>query len=124
MEILEAPLLGIRHDLLAAIKWEQRPGTKGKTGAVQGIQFPYRFVLKWAFDITWTCTSAGVLVAARYKPHSTEDLFSNAEVWCKYDSEMHRDFGRCLAYFVDKKMLPLYCFNPHESNKLYVRTGP
>lgn len=107
----------IRHDLFAELKYETR---KGKKGTVQGIQFPRRFVLKWNFDVTWKYTSAGVLVAARYKPHSTEKLFANAEVWGKHGSEAHRDFGRCLALFVDKKLLPLYCFNPHQSNLLYV----
>jgi|ERR1035437_4616134 hypothetical protein len=114
---------GVRHDLFSAIKWEQRHGKKDKKSTVQGIQFPRRFVPKWNFDITWKHTSAGVLMAARYTPLSTEDLFNDAEVWGKYDSEAHRDFGRCLAFFVDKTMLPLACFNPHESNKLYLRTN-
>lgn len=107
----------IRHDLFAELKYETR---KGKKDTVQGIQFPRRFVLKWSFDITWQYTSSGVLAAARYKPQSTEKLFANAEVWGKYGSEAHRDFGRCLALFVGREFLPLYCFNPHQNNLLYV----
>jgi len=107
----------IRHDLFAAIKYEKR---QGKKGTVQGIQFPRRLVPEWKFDIAWKHTSAGILVVQRYKPHSTESLFNNAEIWADYDAEMHRDFGRCVAYFVDKKMLPLSCFNPHQKNKEYL----
>lgn len=118
MNIIYAPDEGIRTDRYLAIKYETRPG---KNGPVQGIQFPRRFVLRWMFEVTWEQVSAGVIAASPYRFHSTEQLFDDAELWAKYDADMHRVFGRCLAFFTNdtSRMLPLICVNPHQSNKLY-----
>jgi hypothetical protein len=120
MTTFETPNKGIRHDLFAAIEYEKRPGKHG--GTVVGLQLPRRFVLKWAFEITWKYTSAGILLVNRHKLHSTEDLFCNAKVWSQYSVHDHRDFGRCEAYFANQpiKMLPLHCVNQHQTNKLYI----
>ncbi len=120
MEIIPPPIIGIREDLFAAITYKR---LSGKTGPVYGIQCPRHFVLKWNFDVTWKYVTAGIHLVNRYKPHTTEDLFNNAEVWDSYGIEAHRDFGRSLAHFVNGKMLPLSCFNPHESNKEYLISG-
>jgi hypothetical protein len=120
MESETSPIKGIRQDLFEAIKYKR---VSGKTGPVYGIQFPRRFVLKWNFDVTWKYVTAGIHVVNRYKPHTTEGLFNNVEVWDSCGIEAHRDFGRCLAHFVNGKMLPLSCFNPHESNKEYLISG-
>lgn len=109
----------IRHDRFAAIKYQTRKSTTG--AAVQGIQFPRRFVLKWVFGVTWRKTSVGILTASRCRFYSTENLFADAELWAKYDDETHRNMGRCLSYFVNNnKMLPLSCVNPSQNNKLYM----
>lgn len=121
MEILEAPTLGIRHDLFRAIKYETR---KGKKGTVQGVQCLRRFVLKWICELTWNQTSVGVITANRGDFHSTEALFNDAEKWASLDVGIHRDAGRCLAYFAHHKLLPLHCVNPHANNKLYRVTAP
>lgn len=118
MNTIFAPADGIRTDLFRAINYETRPG---KNGPVQGIQFPRRFVLRWMFEVTWKHISAGLVAANPYRLHSTEELFDDAELWAKYDADMHRVFGRCLAYFTndDNRMLPLSCVNPHQNNRLY-----
>lgn len=120
MNIIYAPDEGIRTDLFEAIKYKTLTGEKGP---VQGIQFPRRFVLRWMFEVTWKQTSAGVVAANPYRFYSTEELFDDAEVWAKYDSDMHRVFGRCLTYFTsnDNRMLPLSCVNPHQNNRLYCK---
>ena len=110
----------IRHDLFAELKYQTRKDARG--AAVQGIQFPRRFVLKWVFGLTWRKTSVGILTASRCRFYSTENLFADAELWAKYDDETHRNMGRCLSYFVNNnnKMLPLSCVNPSQNNKLYM----
>lgn len=116
MQIIYTPDEGIRTDLFHAIKFETR---RGKSVAVEGIQFPQRFVLQWMFDVTWKQVSAGVITATPYRLYSTEDLFDDSALWDRYDADMHRVFGRCLAYFSNNKMLPLACVNPDRNNKLY-----
>lgn len=120
MKTIFSPDEGIRTDLFDAIKYENRPGTNGN---VQGIQFPRRFVLRWMFEVTWGQVSAGVIAASPYRFYYTEQLFANVDLWAKYDADMHRVFGRCLAYFTNDnhKMLPLNCLNPHRSNRLYYK---
>lgn len=108
---------GIRHDLFAAIKYEKRPG---KRGDVIGLQLDAQFVFKWLVVESWARFSASVVTASRCKFHSSEDLFNDAQRWGELEKPFHIAIGRCLAYFTRKPvLLPLFCVNPHQSNKLY-----
>ena len=113
---------GIRADRFDVIKYEKRPGKKG---AVIGMQFGAHFVFKWIFEDAWKNISTGIATADRYKFHTVESLFNNPEVWDGYATKgIHIAIGRCLKYFVENKMLPLFCVNPHaSSNKLYMVIG-
>ncbi|SFC17613.1 hypothetical protein SAMN05216344_110125 [Polaromonas sp. OV174] len=108
----------IRVDSFEAIKYEKRPGKKG---AVIGMQLGAHFVFRWIFEDAWKHISAGIATADRCKFHAAESLFNNPEVWDGYEAKgIHIAIGRCLAYFVRKEMLPLFCVNPYASNKLYM----
>lgn len=115
---------GIRHDLFAAIKFEKRPG---KNGGAIGLQLSPHFVFKWLVQEAWEHFATNIPNANRDKFLTSEDLFNDPTVWDGYDDEtkkgIHIAIGRCLAYFVREKMLPLFCVKPHQSNKLYVVTG-
>lgn len=111
---------GVRDDLFEGIEYQARPGKGGKV--ILGIQHPHRFVMRWKFVETWNCVRRSIATADRDRFHSTEDLFNDSERWSKYDIDIRRDFGRCLAYFVKGGMLPLFCVNPEANNKLYAFT--
>jgi hypothetical protein len=106
----------IRHDLFAAIKFVKRPGKKGP---VIGLQLGRQFVFSWLVKEAWENFAASIPMASTCKFYSSEDLFNDAERWAALAKTLHFAIGRCLAYFVNNKMLPLECVNPHESNKLY-----
>jgi len=111
----------IRHDRFRAIQYEKR----GKKGATLGVELDGHFVFKWIFEDAWKYISAGVVTANRCKFHTSKDLFNNPEVWDGYGEKkkgIHIAIGRCLAYFVRQKFLPLSCVNPYASNKLYMVT--
>ena len=110
---------GIRVDLFDVIQYEKHPGKKG---AMIGMQLGAHFVFKWMFEDAWKNISAGIAKADRYKFHTVESLFNNPEVWGGYEAKgIHIAIGRCLKYFVENKMLPLFCVNPHAtSSKLYM----
>jgi hypothetical protein len=107
----------IRDDLFNAIEYEVR--SCGKRHTVTGKTLGGQFVFAWTFRDAWNFISAGIATADRYKFHSAKALFNNADVWTEHDKSIQIAIGRCLAYFVEKKMLPLSCVNPHQSNKLY-----
>lgn len=106
----------IRHDLFAAIKYEN---PQGKKGGVIGMQLGPHFVFRWIFQEAWKHISAGVLTVNKGDFHSSEALFNDAETWAGHDKATRIAIGRCLAYFVSDKMLPLACVKPYASNKLY-----
>jgi hypothetical protein len=107
-----------RNDLFAAIDYEVRPS--GKRHTVKGKQLGPHFVFAWIFKDAWDNISAGIASADKYKFHSSEALFNNPAVWKEYAKPIHIAIGRCLAYFVANKMLPLACVNPGaDNNKLY-----
>lgn len=106
----------IRHDLFAAIKYENPQGRKG---GVIGMQLGPHFVFRWIFLEAWKHISAGVLTVNKGDFHSSEALFNDAEAWAGHDIGTRIAIGRCLVYFVTHKMLPLQCVKPGGSNKLY-----
>lgn len=110
----------IRHDLFGGIKYETR---KGKKSAVIGLQLGPHFVFKWVVQESWKHFAASIPTASTCKFYSSEDLFNDAERWEALEKPFHIAIGRCLAYFVDKKMLPLSCGNPYARNKLYLVTS-
>lgn len=87
------------------------------------MQLGRHFVLKSLVVEAWKYIGAGIVTADRDTLHSTESLFSNPAVWDGYDEEkkkgIHIALGRCLAYFVQHKMLPLERVNPDQTNALY-----
>lgn len=87
------------------------------------MQLGPHFVFRWIFQEAWKHVSASIVTAKSWKFHSSEDLFNDAERWAALKKPIHIAIGRCLAYFVNKEMLPLHCVNPHASNKLYVLKG-
>lgn len=107
---------GIRHDQFAAIRYQTRPGRKG---AVIGLQLGPHFVFRWIFQEAWKHISAGVLSVNKGTFHSSEALFADAKAWAEHDKVTHIAIGRCLAYFVAHKMLPLQCVTRRPGNKLY-----
>ena len=110
---------GIRADRFEVIKFEKR---LVKKSAMIGMQLGAHFVFRWIFEDAWKHISAGIATADRNKFHTVESLFNNPEVWDGYLTKgIHLAIGRCLKYFVENKMLPLFCVNPHaSSNKLYM----
>ena len=118
METIAERNTKIRDDLFAAIKYETRRA--GKKTTVTGKQLGAHFVFAWIVKDAWDNISAGIAAADKYKFHSSEALFNNPTVWDDYDKPIHIAIGRCLAYFVANKMLPLACVNPGAgNNKLY-----
>lgn len=109
----------IRNDLFAELKYQSR---KGKKSAAIGLQLGPHFVFKWLVQESWNHFAASIPAASTCKFYSSEDLFNDAERWEALEKPFHIAIGRCLAYFVDKKMLPLSCGNPYASNKLYLVT--
>jgi hypothetical protein len=108
----------IRNDLFAAIDYEERRFDKKHT--VKGKELGAHFVFAWIFEDAWNFISAGIAKADKYKFHSAKSLFNNAEVWAGYERPTQIAIGRCLAYFVDNKMMPLACVNPDgDGTKLY-----
>ena len=107
---------GIRHDLFAAISYANRSGAKG---VVTGMDLDGHFVFRWLVREAWDRISASVMTASPYKFHTSEDLFNCPERWVNLAKPFRIAVGRCLAYFVRHKMLPLECANPSMSNKLY-----
>ena len=107
---------GIRHDLFAAISYANRSGAKG---VVTGMDLDGHFVFRGLVRETWARTSASVVTANPYKFHTSEDLFNDPKRWADLKKPFHIAIGRCLAYFVRHKMLPLECANPGKRNKLY-----
>ena len=106
----------IRHDLFAAIAYANRSGAKR---AVTGIDLDGHFVFRWLVQEAWNHISASVMTASPYKFHTSEDLFNDPDRWAELEKPFRIAVGRCLAYFVRKKMLPLECANPWGNNKLY-----
>lgn len=108
----------IRADRFDVIKYEKR---SGKKGAMVGMQLGVHFVFKWIFEDAWKNISAGIATADRNKAHTAKSLFNNPEVWNGYEAKGIRiAIGRCLKYFVENEMLPLFCVNPHATgSKLY-----
>lgn len=107
---------GIRHDLFDAIGYQKLPGRKG---ALIGLQLGPHFVFRWIFQEAWEHISAGVLTVKKVGFHTSEDLFNDAEAWAGHDIGTRIAVGRCLAYFVEHKMLPLQCVTLRPGNKLY-----
>ena len=107
----------IRQDLLDAIKYENR---QGKHGDAIGKQLGAHFVFKWIFQDTWRRVAASIDTANKCKFHTAESLFNDATAWAEYHKPIRIAIGRCLAYFVENEMLPLFCVNPHASNKQYM----
>ena len=107
----------IRQDLFDAIKYDNGANLKKKCSI--GKQLGPHFVFAWIFKEAWTKLSIGTATVDQYKFHSTQDLFNDDETWAGHDTATRIAFGRCLAYFVTHKMLPLQCVNPSASNKLY-----
>jgi hypothetical protein len=107
---------GIRHDLFAAISYGNRSGAKG---AVTGIDLDGHFVYRWLVRETWDRISASVITASPYKFYTAKELFDDPERWAVLETPFRIAVGRCLAYFVRKKMLPLECANPGMTNKIY-----
>lgn len=118
MEIIDAPVKGIRDDLFAAIRYETRKGTKG---TVIGLQLNGHFVFKWLVQEAWERVVASIRTASTCQFYSSEQLFNDAERWTALPRGFHIAIGRCLAYFADEhnRMLPLECVNPWDNNKLY-----
>jgi hypothetical protein len=110
----------IHHDRFAAIKYQTR---KDKKSAAIGLQLGPHFVFKWLVQESWNHFAASIPTASTCKFYSAENLFNDAERWEALEKPFHIAIGRCLAYFVDKKMLPLSCGNPYASNKLYLVTS-
>lgn len=112
---------GIRHDLFAAIQYEKR---QGKKGDVIGLQLDAQFVFKWLVKEAWEHYAASIPNANKAKFFTSEDLFNDAERWARLDKPFHIAIGRCTAFFMRKKMLPLSCINPHATDaKLYMVIG-
>lgn len=120
METIDTPVKGIRTDLFEAIKYEN---PQGKKGGVVGMQLGPQFVFRWIFQEAWKHISVGIVTANRCKFHSSKALFNDPETWVGHDKVIRIAMGRCLAYFVSNKMLPLSCVNPYERNKRYLVTG-
>lgn len=109
---------GIRADRFAAIAYDKLPGKKG---TVVGLQLGPHFVFKWIFLEAWNHISANIATANRSKFYKTESLFNDADVWAGFEIPIRIAIGRCLKYFVDNNMLPLFCVNPHATGaKLYM----
>lgn len=106
----------IRHDLFAAIPYEKRSGVKGP---VKGLDLDGHFVFGWLVQEVWDRVSVSVITASLYKFHTSEDLFNDPKRWADLEKPFHIAVGRCLAFFVRHKMLPLECGNPGMRNKLY-----
>jgi hypothetical protein len=109
----------IRHDSFAAIAYEKR---RSANGSAVGIELDGHFVFRWFVQEVWNHVCAGVTTANPYRFHSSEGLFNDPVRWKDLEKQFHIAAGRCLAYFVRQKMLPLQCVNPEERNKLYALT--
>lgn len=109
---------GIRGDLFAAIKYEKR---SGRNGTVIGLLLGRHFVFKWLVVEAWTHFSTSIVTANRYRFHSSEDLFNDAQRWAELEKPFHIGIGRCLALFANERnrMLPVSCVNPGQNNLLY-----
>lgn len=112
---------GIRDDLFAAIKYENR---KGKSGTVIGMELGGHFVFRWIFQEAWKHISVGIVTADRCKFHTAKSLFNDADAWARFEKNESIAIGRCLRYFVDHGMMPLSVVNPNETGtKLYALTN-
>lgn len=107
----------IRQDLFDAIKYDN--GANLKKNCTIGKQLGPHFVFAWIFKEAWTKLSIGITTVDKYKFHSTQDLFNDDETWAGHDKATRIAIGRCLAYFVAHKMLPLECVTLRPGNKLY-----
>ena len=109
----------VRHDLFAAFSYQKRSSRKG---TVTGIELGGHFVFQWFVEEVWDHVSANVLTVNPYKFHAVNDLFNDPERWVALKGPFHIAAGRCLAYFEDKKMLPIECVNLGTGNRLYMVT--
>lgn len=115
---LETATAGIRHDFFSAIQYQKR---KGRKGTVIGMQLGAHFVFRWVFQDAWKHISASIMTANRCDFHTAKSLFNDAEAWAGLETKEAIAIGRCLRYFVDSKMLPLFCMNPHATGtKFYM----
>ena len=109
----------IRQDLFDAIQYDRGEKSAGPMGKKLGRNF----VFAWIFQAAWAKISVGIATASKGKFHTSRQLFNDEATWLGYDKPIQLAIGRCLAYFVANKMLPLVCVNPTMSNKLYMILG-
>lgn len=107
----------IRRDLFHSIPFEKRSGSKG---VVEGIDLDGHFVFKWLVQEVWDHACKSVVTANPSKFYTTKALFNDPDGWKELEKQFHIAAGRCIAYFERRKMLPLHCVNPGESNRRYV----
>lgn len=108
----------IRTDRFEAIEYIKHPGRKS---TAIGLQLGAHFVFKWIFQDAWNHISGNIATADRFKFYTTESLFNDADAWAGFGTPIRIAIGRCLRYFVDNEMLPLFCVNPHATSaKLYM----
>ena len=108
--------LGIRQDRFDAMKFESFVGRKG-SGV--GKRLGHHWVFSWQFQTTWEKVCKGISAADWTKKQTAKSLFNDPEIWSAMKHGIRHAIGRCLRYFVDNGMLPLYVINPKSTGTKY-----
>lgn len=99
----------IRADRFNAIKYEAFHGPRG-TGVGKRLGSPW--VFQWIFKRAWAHFSKNIATTDWSKKQTAKLLYNDPEDWGAMKHGVRHAIGRCLRYFVNQGMLPLYVVNP------------
>lgn len=107
---------GIRADRFAAIKYET---LNGPGGIAVGKRLGLPWVLQWIFKKAWAHFCENIATVDWSKKQTAKSLFNDPDIWADMKHGIRQAFGRCLRYFVENGMLPLYVINPNSTGTKY-----
>lgn len=102
---------GIRNDLFETTEFDTRHGPKGSS---VGKKLSSHWVFKSVFLASWQRICQGIETADWGKRQTAKSLYNDV-TWPKMSVGLRIAIGRCLRYFVDNGMLPLYVVNPQST---------
>jgi hypothetical protein len=108
---------GIRYDLFSSIQY-QTSDRPSRCGHGRGRYLGIPWVFKWIFQETWDQACANLALVDWSQKQCTKTLF-DPEKWAKLSCGVQQACGRCLRYFADNGMLPIYVMNPTASGTKY-----